>query len=80
MPAKMNIENPVSPYDQMAAKETSEIVRKIISGLVPNLRELVQLREIDGLSYEEISSITGANVNSIRVSVSRARQIIKRNI
>ena len=55
MPAKMNIENPVSPYDQMAAKETSEIVRKIISGLVPNLRELVQLREIDGLSYEEIS-------------------------
>jgi RNA polymerase sigma-70 factor (ECF subfamily) len=77
MPAKMNIENPVSPYDQMAAKETSEIVRKIISGLVPNLRELVQLREIDGLSYEEISSITRANVNSIRVSVSRARQIIK---
>ena len=77
MPAVMNFENPVSPYEQMASNETNEIVRKIISGLAPNFRELVQLREIDGLSYEEIASITGANVNSIRVSVSRARQIIK---
>jgi RNA polymerase sigma-70 factor, ECF subfamily len=77
MPAVMNLENPVSPYEQMASKETNEIVGKIISGLAPNFRELVQLREIDGLSYEEISSITGSNVNSIRVSVSRARQIIK---
>jgi RNA polymerase sigma-70 factor (ECF subfamily) len=76
-PAVMNFENPVSPYEQMASNETNEIVRKIISGLAPNFRELVQLREIDGLSYEEIASITGANVNSIRVSVSRARQIIK---
>jgi RNA polymerase sigma factor (sigma-70 family) len=76
-PSVLNFENPVSPYDQMVTKETKEIVRKIISGLSPNFRELVQLREIDGLSYEEIASITGANVNSIRVSVSRARQIIK---
>ena len=77
MPEVMNFENPVSPYEQMAANETNEIVRKIISGLAPNYRELVQLREIDGLSYEEIASMTGANVNSIRVSVSRARQVIK---
>ncbi|MGD0341319.1 MAG: sigma-70 family RNA polymerase sigma factor [Bacteroidales bacterium] len=73
----MHFENPDSPYDQMVANETNEIVRKIISGLSPNFRKLVQLREIDGFSYEEIASMTGANVNSIRVSVSRARQIIK---
>jgi RNA polymerase sigma-70 factor (ECF subfamily) len=76
-PSVLSFENPVSPYDQMVIKETKEIVRKIISALSPNFRELVQLREIDGLSYEEIASITGANINSIRVSVSRARQIIK---
>jgi RNA polymerase sigma-70 factor (ECF subfamily) len=76
-PAVMIFENPDSPYDQIVANETNEIVRKIISELNPNFRELVQLREIDGLSYEEISSMTGSNVNSIRVSVSRARKIIK---
>jgi RNA polymerase sigma-70 factor (ECF subfamily) len=77
MPTVMNFEYPVSPFELMVENETKEIVRKIISELSPNFRELVQLREIDGLSYEEIASITGANVNSIRVSVSRARQIIK---
>ena len=76
-PSILNFENPVSPFDQMVSDETKSIMRKIISGLPQNFRELVQLREIDGLSYDEISSITGANVNSIRVSVSRARQIIK---
>ena len=75
--AVLNFEGPVSPLDQMVSGETKDLIRKIISDLPQNYRELVQLREIDGLSYEEIASITGVNVNSLRVSVSRARQIIK---
>jgi RNA polymerase sigma factor, sigma-70 family len=75
--AVLTFENPVSPFDLMVSNETRAIMRKIISELPQNFRELVQLREIDGLSYEEIAAMTGANVNSIRVSVSRARQIIK---
>jgi RNA polymerase sigma factor (sigma-70 family) len=75
--AVLNFEGPVSPLDQMVSGETKDLMRKIISGLPQNYRELVQLREIDGLSYDEIASLTGVNVNSLRVSVSRARQIIK---
>jgi RNA polymerase sigma-70 factor (ECF subfamily) len=73
----LSFESPASPFDQMVSVETKEIMQKIISGLPQNYREMVQLREIDGFSYEEIASMTGANVNSIRVTVSRARQIIK---
>jgi RNA polymerase sigma-70 factor (ECF subfamily) len=73
----MNFESPVSPLDQMMSVETKDLVQKIISGLPQNYRELVRLREIDGLSYDEIATLTGVNVNSLRVSVSRARQIIK---
>jgi RNA polymerase sigma factor (sigma-70 family) len=73
----LNFEGPVSPLDQMVSGETKDLIRKIILGLPEHYRELVQLREIDGLSYEEIASATGVNVNSLRVSVSRARQIIK---
>src|SRR5664280_197697 len=73
----LNFEGPVSPLDQMMSVETKDLMRKIISGLPQNYRELVRLREIDGLSYDEIASLTGVNINSLRVSVSRARQIIK---
>jgi RNA polymerase sigma factor (sigma-70 family) len=73
----LSFESPASPFDQMVSAETKDIMRKIISGLPRNYREIVQLREIDGFSYEEIASMTGANINSIRVSVSRARQIVK---
>jgi RNA polymerase sigma factor (sigma-70 family) len=76
--AVLNFEGPVSPLDQMVSVETKDLMRKIISGLPQIYRELVQLREIDGLSYEEIASETGLNINSLRVSVSRARQIIKK--
>lgn len=75
--AILNSEGPVSPLDQMVSGETRDLMSKIISGLPQNYRELVQLREIDGLSYDEIASLTGVNVNSLRVSISRARQIIK---
>ncbi|MGA1976654.1 MAG: sigma-70 family RNA polymerase sigma factor [Bacteroidales bacterium] len=66
-----------SPYDQMVQAETIGIVHEIISELPAGVRELIQMREIEGISYEEIAARTGSNINSIRVSVSRARQIIK---
>ena len=73
----LNIQGSSTPFDNLVSSETRSVMGRIIAGLPENLRQLVQLREIDGLSYEEISGITGTNINSLRVSVSRARQIIK---
>lgn len=73
----MDPEFQISPHDQMVQSENREIVREIISGLPESFRDIIQMREIEGCSYREIASITGANINSLRVSVSRARQIIK---
>jgi|WetSurMetagenome_2_1015567.scaffolds.fasta_scaffold05249_4 RNA polymerase sigma factor (sigma-70 family) len=66
-----------SPHDELVSAETREIVQKIIATLPEAFRIMLMMREIDGLSYEEISQATGANINSIRVTVSRARQMIK---
>jgi RNA polymerase sigma-70 factor (ECF subfamily) len=66
-----------SPYDQMVRSEISEILSGIIGNLPPQYREIVHMKEIDGLSYEEISRQTNMNINSLRVNLSRARRIIR---
>jgi RNA polymerase sigma-70 factor (ECF subfamily) len=40
-------------------------------------KEVIELREIEGLSYEEISARTEQNINTLRVTLSRARKIVR---
>ncbi|MFH0843145.1 MAG: sigma-70 family RNA polymerase sigma factor [Bacteroidota bacterium] len=68
-----------TPFEQLVSYENREIIRKIIEDLPDEWRELVQMREINGLSYEEISGIKGMNINNLRVVLSRARNLIKDN-
>ncbi len=66
-----------SPYDILANSESASVLHAIIEALPPGYREVITMKEIDGLSYGEIASITSANINSLRVTLSRARQIIR---
>jgi RNA polymerase sigma-70 factor (ECF subfamily) len=71
------VDESLSPYEQMVSLETREIVSGIIDDLPDAWRDLVQLREINGMSYEEIAKQNGMNVNNLRVVLSRARRMIK---
>jgi RNA polymerase sigma factor (sigma-70 family) len=73
----LNPDTSLSPYEQMAKIENEQIVNRIIEDLPPIYRNLVQLREINGLSYEEIARDNNININTLRVTLSRARQMIK---
>ena len=73
----MNHDNSPSPFEQMVEAENEQIIDSIIEDLPPLYREVVQLREIDGLSYEEIARQRNVNVNTLRVTLSRARSMIK---
>jgi RNA polymerase sigma factor (sigma-70 family) len=66
-----------SPHDQLVNSESSGILNEIIDNLPGNYREIVQLREVEGLSYEEIEVRTKISINNLRVILSRARRIIK---
>ncbi len=66
-----------SPHDQMENAESDAIVHKIIGDLDEKYRTLIELRDIEGLSYEEIAEKTGQNINSLRVTISRARGFIR---
>lgn len=70
-------ETDYSPHEKIVSEEDLHIVRNIIHSLPSPYKENIIMREIDGLSYNEITEITGVNVNSLRVNISRARQMIK---
>jgi RNA polymerase sigma-70 factor (ECF subfamily) len=61
----------------MVLKESGMIIESIIEKMPENIRTILLLHDIDGKSYEEIALATGQNINTLRVTISRARKIIR---
>lgn len=61
-------------------KEKYEYVHKVIEKLPEKYREVIQYRDIDGFSFDEIKELTGFEVTYIRVILSRARMKVKQEV
>ena len=66
------------PDRDIDQKERLEKVLASVKSLPDKQREILILRTIEGLSYEEIGARTGINYLTMRVLLSRARQSLKR--
>jgi RNA polymerase sigma-70 factor (ECF subfamily) len=66
-----------SPYELMEKRESENILYHIIEKLPDLYKDAIRLREMDGLSYEEIAEKTKQNINTLRVIISRARKLIR---
>ena len=66
--------NPAADY---ARREQIEAVRRAIDELDADHRELIILRDINGLSYDEIAEATGLYPGTIKSRLSRAREKLK---
>ncbi len=62
--------------DNYESKEAGALVLNIIKELPESQRRIVVLRDIDGLEFNEIESLTGEKIENIRVNLSRARKKI----
>ena len=62
-----------SPEDQVNGLITEEIVQKEIENLSPKFREVIILRDIQELSYEEISKIVRIPLGTVKSRVNRGR-------
>ncbi len=65
------------PLRSLELKDTMEKVNHIMGTLPEQQKTLLQLRDIEGMEYEEISEVTGLEVNTIRVNISRARKKLR---
>ena len=68
------------PQSSLELKDAMERVNLIIGRLPEQQQTLLQMRDVEGLEYEEIADITGLEVNAIRVSISRARKKVRDSI
>jgi RNA polymerase sigma-70 factor, ECF subfamily len=65
-----------TPDAVLASKEIAIAVNSAIEALSEDLRQAVVLREIEGLSYEEIAEVMNCPIGTVRSRIFRAREAI----
>ena len=74
------VENELSdgetPEAVLASKEIAATVNASIDALSEDLRQAITLREIEGLSYEEIAEVMNCPIGTVRSRIFRAREAI----
>lgn len=68
------------PDEHSMSKELNEIIVEMISRLPDHFKFVIVLREIQGLSYEEIAKITKTNVGTVKSRIARARNKLQENL
>ena len=65
-----------TPDAVLASKEIALAVNAAIEALSEDLRQAITLREIEGLSYEEIADVMNCPIGTVRSRIFRARDAI----
>ena len=65
-----------TPESMMMSKEIANTINATMEGLPEELRSAIQLREIEGLSYDEIATIMNCPIGTVRSRIFRAREAI----
>ncbi|AKH39696.1 MULTISPECIES: RNA polymerase sigma factor RpoE [Nitrosomonas] len=65
-----------TPESELMTKQIAQTVNQSLDALPEELRTAIVLREIEGLSYEEIASIMNCPIGTVRSRIFRAREAI----
>lgn len=65
-----------TPDALLASKQIAAAVNSAIEDLSEDLRQAITLREIEGLSYEEIAEMMNCPIGTVRSRIFRAREAI----
>lgn len=69
-----------TPETLLAAKEIANTVNLAMQALPEDLRQAITLREIEGLSYEEIAQLMACPIGTVRSRIFRAREAISAKV
>lgn len=65
-----------TPENLLLTQEIAQTVEEAIQSLPEELRIAITLRELEGLSYEEIAQVMGCPIGTVRSRIFRAREAI----
>lgn len=69
-----------TPENELMSKQVVDVVQSSLQQLPEDLRSALTLREIEGLSYEEIASVMNCPVGTVRSRIFRAREAVAENL
>lgn len=69
-----------SPESVLAAKEIGQAVTAALEALPDDLKQAITLREMDGLSYEDIAEVMNCPIGTVRSRIFRAREAISAKV
>jgi RNA polymerase sigma-70 factor (ECF subfamily) len=67
-------DNALDPEERLLQQHTIALVRAALEQLPVDFREVIVLREIEGLSYKEIAEVAGVPVGTVMSRLARARE------
>ncbi|OQX85804.1 MAG: hypothetical protein B6D63_01460 [Candidatus Latescibacteria bacterium 4484_7] len=68
------------PDDYTERRKLQQLIQEAVEKIPEKYRAAFVLREIDGMSYDEISAVTGLKLGTVRSRINRARSHFKRLI
>ena len=66
-----------NPFQSLLSRETQELVQSALLRLSESSRAILVLREMEGLSYEEVADILQISLGTVKSRLARARQSLK---
>jgi RNA polymerase sigma-70 factor, ECF subfamily len=66
-----------TPFERFAAQETQAAVRRALEQLPQTFRSAVILRDLEGLSYEEVAEVLDISVGTVKSRILRGRRLLK---
>ena len=69
-----------TPENELMSKQVIAVVNSSLQQLPDDLRTALTLREIEGLSYEEIAAVMDCPIGTVRSRIFRAREAIAENL
>ena len=69
-----------SPENELEKKERIRLIQKAVNSLPQEQNKVIVLRDIQGLSYQEISDITGLKLGTVKSRLARARLALKEKL
>ena len=69
-----------TPESTLAAKEIALVVNEALDALPDDLKQAITLRELEGLSYDEIAAAMNCPIGTVRSRIFRAREAISSKV
>lgn len=69
-----------TPERELLSEEIATTIRAALDGLPEDLRTAITLRELEGMSYEEIAEAMSCPIGTVRSRIFRAREVIDKHL